>query len=115
MKVPHQFDANETEWIPHPKFPNILTKSLETRESNQFASITLVKVDPDGSIPTHVHEIETETVWIMSGRSMITVGEQDHIIESGAGITIPEGISHSLNNIGDKPIELLAIHMPPVF
>jgi mannose-6-phosphate isomerase-like protein (cupin superfamily) len=115
MKAPHLFNANETKWNPHPKFPNILTKSLETRESNQYASITLVKVDTDGLIPTHVHEIETETVWIMSGRSMITVGKQDHIIESGAGITIPEGIPHSLKNIGDKSIELLAIHMPPVF
>ena len=115
MKAPHLFNDNETKWNPHPKFPNILTKSLETRESNQYASITLVKVDTDGLIPTHVHEIETETVWIMSGRSMITVGKQDHIIESGAGITIPEGIPHSLKNIGDKSIELLAIHMPPVF
>ena len=115
MRAPHLFDANETKWQPHPKFQNILTKSLETRESNQYASITLVKVDTEGFIPTHVHQIETETVWIMSGRSMITVGEQDYIIESGAGITIPEGIPHSLNNFWNKPIELLAIHMPPVF
>ena len=115
MKTPHLFDVNKTKWNPHPKFPSILTKSLETKESNQYASITLVKVDTDGFIPTHVHQIETETVWIMSGRSMITVGEQDHTIESGAGITIPEGMPHSLNNIGNKPIELLAIHTPPVF
>tara|TARA_B100002003_G_C13984619_1_gene476031 strand:- start:109 stop:456 length:348 start_codon:yes stop_codon:yes gene_type:complete len=115
MRAPHLFDANETKWQPHPKFPNILTKSLETRESNQYASITLVKVDIEGLIPTHVHAVEAETVWVISGRSMITVDEQEHIIKSGAGITIPSGIPHSLTNIGDKSIELLAIHMPPVF
>ncbi len=56
MDKPHFFDTNEMEWRPHPLFPTIMTKSLETRASYPAASVTLVKVGVGGVIDTHVHE-----------------------------------------------------------
>ena len=115
MEKPHFFDANEMSWSPHPRFPNILTKSFETRQSYSSASITLVQVEVGGVIEQHVHEVETETVYIISGRGRLELGDEEQLLSPGKGVTIPAGIPHSLHNTEDEPVEIFAIHIPPAF
>ncbi|MDP7643629.1 MAG: cupin domain-containing protein [Anaerolineales bacterium] len=115
MDKPYFFDANEMEWRPHPRFPTILTKSFETRASYPDASVTLVQVGVTGVIETHVHEVETETAYVISGRGRLLLGDNEQILQAGTGITIPPGLPHSLHNTEDEPMELFAVHIPPVF
>ena len=113
--APRLFDANGMDWRPHPSFPAILTKSLETRATHPAASVTLVQVGPGGVIETHIHQQETETAYVLAGRGRLLVDETEQLIGAGSGVTIPPGIAHSLHNAGAAPLQLLAVHTPPVF
>ena len=50
MSAQHFFDTQAMEWTPHPRFPTILTKALQSRAENEVASVTLVRVDIGGVI-----------------------------------------------------------------
>ena len=113
MSAPHLFDEAALDWTPHPRFPTILTKALQSRAENEVASVTLVRVDVGGVIDLHIHDVETETAYVLSGEGRLTVGENDHILTAGTGVTIPPGLPHSLTNTGAAPLELYALHMPP--
>ena len=115
IAVPHFFDANAMAWRPHPRFPPVITKSLETRESHPAASVTLVQVGAGGVVDTHTHDIETETAFVITGRGRLTFGDDERMLEAGTGVTIPPGIPHSLRNTEAQPMEILAIHIPPAF
>ncbi len=110
----HFFNANAIEWTEHPQFKGSFIKVLETRATHPGASVTLTRLTVGQSIGTHVHVIETETVYLMVGRARLVLDGTEAILEAGAGVTIPPGIAHSLHNLGDSEIELLAIHVPPV-
>jgi mannose-6-phosphate isomerase-like protein (cupin superfamily) len=114
MQAAHLFDANKMAWTAHPSFSEIRVKVLETRETHPAASVMLVQVDVGGVIKTHVHEKETETAYVLAGRGTLTLGNDETVLEAGTGVTIPPGLSHSLHNTGDTPMDLIAVHIPPV-
>lgn len=114
MREAHFFDANTMEWTAHPLFPEIRIKALETQETHPAASVMLVHVAVGGVIDTHVHEKETETAYVLAGRGRLTLGDDETVLEAGTGVTVPAGLPHSLHNSGDVPMELIAVHIPPV-
>jgi len=114
MPPAHVFDANTTDWAAHPRFADIRTKVFETRLSHPMASVMLVELAVAGAIPTHFHEKETETVYVLGGRGLLTHGDVRTAVGVSMGASIPPGLPHSLRNTGDIPLKLLAIHMPPI-
>ncbi|MBI1879766.1 MAG: cupin domain-containing protein [Chloroflexi bacterium] len=113
MQEPHFFNANEMLWAEPPEFPGIKIKALETRATHPAASVILAQVAIGGAIPTHVHEQATETAYVLAGRGILTTDNKKTPLETGAGVTIPPGVAHSLHNTGDIPLELIAVHIPP--
>ena len=113
MSTPHFFDEAALDWAPHPRFPTILIKALQSRAENEVASVTLVRVDVGGVIDLHVHDVETETAYVLAGEGRLTLGEDEQMLTTGTGITIPPGTPHSLTNTGTESLELYALHMPP--
>ena len=113
MQKPHFFDANTMVWTEPSEFPGIKIKTLETRATYPAASVILAWVAVDGAIPTHIHEKETETAYVLAGRGTLIVGNQKTLLETGTGVTIPPGLAHSLHNTGKVPLELIAMHIPP--
>ncbi len=114
MSSAHVFDANTTDWTPHPRFADLRTKVFETRLSHPMASVMLVELAVAGAIPTHFHEKETETVYVLGGQGLLIHGDVQAEVGVGAGASIPPGLPHSLRNTGDMPLTLLAIHIPPI-
>lgn len=114
MEEPRLFDANAIAWATHPRFPSVRVKVLETRTTHPSASVTLVQVAVGGVIPMHVHDQETETAYVLAGRGVLTLGDDQALLERGTGVTVPPGLPHSLHNTGDAPMELIAVHIPPV-
>ena len=62
-------------------------------------------------IPPHLHEVEIETFYIISGQGVLHLGDHDIAVGRGQGGSVPVGVEHSLRNAGDTEIELLAIHV----
>ena len=114
MTEPHFFDARASDWTEHPQFPGLFIKVLESRATHPGASVTLTRLAPGKSIGTHVHALETETAYLLAGSARLRWNESETTLETGSGVTIPPGSFHSLHNLGDSEVELIAIHVPPV-
>ena len=109
----HLVNSEDLPWSEDPRFPGIGIKILESRSSHPTTSVVLVRLDPGIVIQTHVHPVETETAYVLGGRGRLTHGDQDTVLKTGMSVTISPGIPHSLANIGDAALELIALHSPP--
>jgi mannose-6-phosphate isomerase-like protein (cupin superfamily) len=114
MPESHLFDANLLEWRPHPQLAGILIKPLASRATHPGASVLLVQVAVGGVIGLHTHEQATETAFVLTGEGMLTLGDTEIALQRGAGVTVAPGTPHSLRNTGELPMELIAIHTPPL-
>jgi mannose-6-phosphate isomerase-like protein (cupin superfamily) len=113
MPDAHIFNAVTLPWSEDARFPGIGVKILESRTTHPTVSLVIVQLGAGVVIDTHVHPIETETAYVLAGRGLLTYGDQETVLETGMGVTIPPGLPHSLRTIGDTPMELIAIHSPP--
>src|SRR5262245_44015700 len=115
MLKANSFDTNALDWTEHPQFAGLLIKLLESRATHPHLSMMLVRLAAGGVIGTHVHATETETAYVLAGHGVLKLGDADEVVmEPGRGVSVPPGLYHSLHNHGDTPLELLAIHAPPV-
>src|SRR5262245_46207819 len=114
MPTAHIFDSNTTDWTVHERFAEIRIKVFETRQTHPWASAILVELDVAGLIDTHLHEKETETIYVLAGQGLLTHGDVQSEVKAGMGASVPPGLLHSLRNTGETPLQLLAFHMPPV-
>ncbi len=73
--------------------------------------IELLRVD--GKIPMHMHPKENHFVYIFKGRAKGTIGDTSAEIGAGQLVAIPAGIPHSLERIGDAPVEIILFSTPP--
>lgn len=105
--------STETAWKDHPRFPGIQMKGLITKEENPYASISVVLVPPDGEVSWHMHATQIETVYLLRGQAVLTIGTIESPMISGCIVAIPAGVKHALRNGGSDFVELLAIFTPP--
>ena len=103
----------EIAWSAHPRFADILMKLLLTSAANPLASVSRVHVPPGGVIGWHQHATQTETVYVLAGRSSLTLGETATPFDAGHIVAIPPGTQHTLRNDGSDPVELLCFFTPP--
>jgi len=107
-------DGNLIPWEEHPRIQNIFMKALLTSADNPLANISLVRVPVGSAVSRHLHANEVETVYLLSGRSELVLGEERVPFDAGSVVAIPKGLEHELHNVGDKPVELLAFFTPPL-
>ena len=114
MKQAHVFRSTSTEWQPHPRLRGIRVKSLENSQTYSEASVTLVQVDPGVVIELHAHERGYETAFVISGQGVLSLPEGEVPLGPGDGVTVPPQTTHGLRNTGQEPIQILAVHIPPM-
>ncbi len=105
---------HELEWRPHPRVPSIDMKPLLTSAQNTLANLNLLRVPASGVIERHVHPDEIETVYVLSGESVLTLGDRELAFSEGQVVAIPKGLEHALRNEGGSPVELLTFFTPPL-
>ena len=74
-------------------------------------SIELLRLDD--KIPKHMHPKENHFVYIYKGRAKGTIGGVTAEVAAGQLIAIPAGVPHSLERIGDTPVEIILFSTPP--
>jgi len=114
MDNPHVYHSALVDWQPHPILRAIRVKSLENRNTWPEASVTLVQVDPGGVIELHLHEQSFESAYVLSGDGLLHVPDGDVSVKAGDGVTIPPQTIHGLENTGVEPMQILAVHIPPL-
>lgn len=77
----------------------------------ESGGVELLRVDD--RIPTHMHPKETHFVYVFKGKAKGTVGDVTAEVGPGQLIVIPAGVPHSLERIGDTPVEIILFSTPP--
>ena len=66
-----------------------------TLVQNKAVSITVFSFDENEEISSHKSDGDA-MVTILEGRARITIGETQHLVESGKTIVMPAGIAHAV-------------------
>jgi len=69
----------------------------------------LVIATPGDSIGHHVHEGELECYYILEGKGLVNDNGEEVVLEPGDAHICADGDFHSLMNVGEGPLEFIAI------
>lgn len=88
------------------KIENFLTQEELYDKGRLFGKITLEK---GCSIGSHVHENEMEAFHILKGTAEFDDNGEKRILKAGDTTLTKHGEGHSIKNIGDETVELIAL------
>lgn len=71
-----------------------------------FGRLTL---EPGSSIGFHRHDNEEEIFYILNGTAKVSDDGEFSILKAGETMRTGDGSGHSLENVGDTPLELVAV------
>lgn len=75
---------------------------------NHVRLFSLITVPVAGSIGYHKHENETELFYFIQGTALVSDDGQATQVGAGDVMKTPSGSSHSVENIGDEDVLMLA-------
>ena len=67
----------------------------------------------EGRIKRHVHPHTDHFLYIIEGQIELTVGDDTHVIHAGDFVTIPRGLSHAMQRLGESDALFLDVAAPP--
>ena len=70
---------------------------------------------PGAAVTPHHHNELEEVYYILSGRGMMTVGDERREVGAGDAVYVPRNHRHTLENTGDEPIRLILVCGPAFF
>jgi mannose-6-phosphate isomerase-like protein (cupin superfamily) len=74
------------------------------------ASVAYVKITD--KFKPHLHQKTEEIYYILQGRGLMTIEDEQEEVQAGDLIPIPKNKFHTIEKIGEDPLELLAITTP---
>ena len=80
-----------------------------------LCSLAEEMLPPGKAVAPHRHRELEEIYYIVSGRGLMTVGDENREVCAGDAIYVPRGHRHTLENTGSEPIRLLVICGPAFF
>jgi mannose-6-phosphate isomerase-like protein (cupin superfamily) len=91
------------------EFLHLFTKEELGSKTRLCAKTTL---PPGSSIGLHPHHEEEEVYYILRGKARVNDNGTVRDLGPGDAVLTGGGSSHSIENIGDEPLEVLAIIIP---
>ncbi len=88
------------------KLTNFVTNAELNDKGRMFGKIVL---DPGCSIGFHVHENDSELFYILRGKARYSDNGTEVTVTAGDVTITPKGTGHGIENIGDEPVELIAL------
>jgi mannose-6-phosphate isomerase-like protein (cupin superfamily) len=77
-----------------------------------FALVEFV-MGPDAiPAPTHVHTREDECLYVLEGRLLVTVGEEQRLVEAGDFVFLPRRTMHTWRNPDEAAARFLTMLLP---
>lgn len=107
-------EIERIKWGKSPKgSPGVWIRDLVTRETNDQVTVRIVRVDPQGEIIPHVHDV-MEVFYILEGEGEVLMGAEQQFCLSGTCLVAPAGVKHGLRNTQNVPVKLLCVFTPPL-
>ena len=71
--------------------------------------VAKVTLPPGSSIGFHRHEDEEEIFYILRGRGLVDDNGTMRTVEPGDAVLTGGGSGHSIENVGEDPLEMIAV------
>ncbi|MDD5808797.1 MAG: cupin domain-containing protein [Oscillospiraceae bacterium] len=71
--------------------------------------VGILTIKPGDSIGLHSHSKNFEIYYLLEGTARVTDGGEERILHAGDGELCADGNTHSLENIGETEVRLLAV------
>lgn len=63
--------------------------------------------------PLHLHREMTESLYLLSGRLDVRVGEDRRTVGAGSFVNVPAGVAHTMSVAGEEPVRMLMVLSNP--
>lgn len=83
------------------------TEDVPMREGHQIQQIT---VNPGARVPLRINDFQCEHWVVIQGMGRMTLEVQNFLLDAGGSTFIPARTSHSIENIGEEPLRIVAVH-----
>jgi quercetin dioxygenase-like cupin family protein len=105
----HQRDVPE---IPRPG--RVVRPFVTPDERAELLSAGIVTFPPGTDSIPHMHTVEEEVLYVVSGRGALVCDGQPHDLEPGSYVFIPPGVEHFVRVDRSEPITFFYAFSPPV-
>jgi len=92
---------------PQTAYENIHVQQIYENEHTSYYLIWIKQ-----SVTSHKHVEHTESITVIDGVGIMTVGEQQFEIKKGDFFIIPKDTFHSLKVTSEVPVKVLSVQMP---
>ena len=89
------------------KRPGVFIKAITGRA----AQLCMIKLVP-GQTSDH-HHAEEQMGYILSGRAVVKIGNEEKELGPGEGYLVPAGAHHTFRVVGEEALEYLEVFCPP--
>ncbi len=86
------------------------TEEIPMREGHQVQQFT---VNPGAKVPLRVNDFQCEHWVVIKGVGKMRLDKKAFLLDEGAATFIPARVSHSIENVGDEILRVVAVHYGP--
>jgi quercetin dioxygenase-like cupin family protein len=107
------FTAQDIQFTSHPKFDGVQIGLLVSSKDSEAASVCILKIDKNTNIPVHTHDLQIDSIYVLSGAGKIYANGSWHPITSGDYIFVPAGDEHGITT-KEEGLKIFVHHSPPL-
>jgi quercetin dioxygenase-like cupin family protein len=110
MDTPIPFFIDPSEAPSFTQMPGLETRILTGLHGERMMMVLNATL-PGHSVPPHTHPHE-QIGMVYAGKAMLTIGDEERLVEKGVFYCIPAEVLHADTCIGDEPFIMLDIFYP---
>ena len=101
--------AHASEYLPN---EGVYLAGLLGRERGDAFGLYFGRIAPGKAIHREIHPSTTETVYVLRGRALARVEDQEVPLAAGEMLHVDKNVHHGIENVGDDTLEFLVIGHP---
>ncbi|MCB0761574.1 MAG: cupin domain-containing protein [Flavobacteriales bacterium] len=100
-----QWDLSDV--LPPTEFENIHVEKLA---SDSLGTVFIIWVKSE--VKSHLHQVHTESIYVLEGTGTMTVGDSTFTIHPGSFIFVPHETLHDVVVTSEAPLKVISIQSP---
>jgi quercetin dioxygenase-like cupin family protein len=90
------------------------SKKLLVEENAGCKNLSMLRSEFEvgGYAEPHTHPFE-QAYYILKGKGVVTIGKESYKVKPGNAMIFPPNVDHSIKNVGNSPLWLIAVNAPP--
>jgi mannose-6-phosphate isomerase-like protein (cupin superfamily) len=82
---------------------------------SERVEVVLGTIDFGGQADAHVHSSNEQGFFILEGRALVEIGDEQETVGPNDFIFLPEGTPHKVVSLEGPPLKILIFYAPPIF